>query len=171
MKSNYIFLLLTLFVIAKNDLQSQILEPYEIINIQKKGYPLINNMLKEKGFGISNTLVLNDKDTSYSWAFWINGIPEENGMGSLLTKYIDALNSSRIIYNLYNPYHYKIFVENLIKEKYKFKGVEVIQNKIHSVFTNGTVTFRIVEIQFSEKKSYYEIVLGVTKENDFSIRK
>jgi len=150
--------------------KGQTLMPKEILQISNlKTETEITNLLKEKGFdynGYSGISRINEKEDS--WCFRSFSDKREI-INSFVAKVTDDSHHSKIILTLYNFYHYRDFVNNLLESKFIFKGIKTIESinytqnnkmehRTYLNFTKSNLSFLTRECIGYDSTPFYEIV-------------
>ena len=138
----------------------QNLTPKELNIIHNNSdFPTITSTLTEKGFKLQSNR--SDEGTREKVARWYFQPFTHSGeeVSSYLIKSVDSNQKAKTIFFLYNPFHYKDFVNSLITSKYKFIGAQVIDNKNYFGFKNKRTVFMTAEKRNSNNQVYFEILL------------
>jgi hypothetical protein len=157
--------LLTLFLFAflfGTIAWGQNLTPQELLQINNNSdFTTITSTLVVKGWKLhSSSESKITKETSSSWYFHpFAEAKEGERVNSYLIKSVDSTQKAQTLFLLHNSFHYKDFINNLIKSKFKFTGVQIIEDKTYSVFTKKGIMFLTTEKKDSDNKNYYEIRL------------
>ncbi|MDH7463888.1 hypothetical protein QEG73_21480 [Chitinophagaceae bacterium 26-R-25] len=132
----------------------QNLTPKELTDIHKNpDVAAITRKLSEKGF---KQYSAGQKESRwYFQPFTYSG--EE--VSSCVIKSMDSNRQAKTVFFLYNPFHYKEFISNLKKYNYRFKGIEVIEDKSYTVFENKQTVFMTREQPSGRNKNYFEIIV------------
>lgn len=148
------FTLLGTFAIGQN------LTPQELIQINSSPDPVISITLADKGFKKrqDNQLDQSTKETKSSWYFQPIFNHSEEHESSHVIKSVDTSQTTKTVFLLYNPFHYKEFVQNLVKSKYRFTGIQVMYSKAYTVFENKGAVFMTTE-RNNDDELVFEIIV------------
>jgi hypothetical protein len=152
-----VILLFGTFAIGQN------LTPQELIQINSSTDPAISNILSDKGFKKreGNDFDQSTKETKSSWYFqpFFNHSGEHES--SNVIKSVDSIQKTKTVFLLYNPFHYKEFIQNLVKSKYRFTGIQMMYSKVYAVFENEGAVFMTTERLEPDGKSVFSIIVKV----------
>ncbi len=154
-KLNQLALFAFIFLLASG-LKAQNLMPAELLKIHlSHDISAITADLSNKGFEFRRTWQdVISRETISSWSFKLFSRPSE----TLLQKSKDTLGKETTKLVLFNSYHYKEFVSNLVKERYKFSGLQIVGQYVYYVFQFRNKTFMTIERDGDPR--YFEIILS-----------
>lgn len=122
-------------------------------------FAIVNSSLLDKGFKFSrNEINEKTKETESRWYFPAYSHPGED-VSSYLIKRVDSNQNRKTIFFLYNPFHYRDFLDNLIRSKYRFKGIAVIDDQTYSIFKKKQTVFMVTEKPKGGNDRYFEIMV------------
>ena len=157
--------------------QGQTITPNEIRQINNlKNQTEISNLLKEKGFefsqsrGIKEIGDINSIEDSWIFRPLIN---RKEIITSILSKTTDYTHNSKITLTLYNFYHYRDFINNLLSSNFEFKGLKTIpwinyskngktEYTNYSYFIRSNLLFLTRENIGYDGTTFYEIIFEPT---------
>jgi hypothetical protein len=152
--------LLLLVVLFTNSTWGQNLSPHELFQINSTSNFLVDtSTLVDKGYKFQSKQYDEiTKTTESRWYFQASTHSGEE-VSSYLIKSVYSDHKVKTVFFLYNPYHYRDFIQNLKKSKYKFNGVQIIGNKSYNVFKKDKATFLTKEKQDAANHNIFEIIV------------
>jgi hypothetical protein len=138
--------------------QGQNLTPEELIQFHEMDDHSISTILLAKGFKLNED---HEKinGANVNWYFAPFTYSKKDEISSCLTRLTDSSLKSKTIFLLYNPFHFKEFVSNLINLGFQFYGVLILADKVHLFFGKEKYEILTLEKTNSQNKRYYEITL------------
>jgi len=130
-----------------------LLSPDELVSIRKlndssaidKRFSTFGYTIGIYGWHYSN------KDKVCDWIFQSH--PGEY-IDFSITRTTDTAGKTKMVYCIGSLFYYKMFMQSLIKEKYTFAGIDIINKQASSVFTKGKDCFLVQQRTNSDKSSY-----------------
>ena len=104
---------------------------------------------------ITNSLV---NETVARWYFPSSPYGGEEVI-SYLIKSVDSIKGSKTTFLLYHPSHHKELIDKLLKSKFEFKGIQILENNSYSVFKNKKLVILSRERREEENRKYFEIII------------
>lgn len=148
-------LFLGTFAIGQN------LTPQELIQINTSPNPVISSTLVGKGFQKSQDSQLDErtKETISSWYFGPFFIHSGELVSSYVTKSVDTSQKTKTVFLLYNPFHYRDFIQNLALSKYRFTGMQIVNSEVYTVFENKRAVFMTIEKDEKGARPVFKIIV------------
>ncbi|MEO8173104.1 MAG: hypothetical protein ABI581_08470 [Sediminibacterium sp.] len=139
---------------------SQNLTPQELIQINRNPDSVISNTLTDKGFKKDKTTgyYVRAKETISSCWYFQPFPSSGEKLSSFLIKTVDSNQKAKTVFLLYNPFNYKEFVQNLVKSKYRFTGIQIVGSKAYTVFENKQAVFMTTERERGKDEPVFEII-------------
>jgi hypothetical protein len=160
-KTSRLLTLLPISLLFGTFAMGQNLTPQELIQINSSPDPVISVTLADKGFKKrqDNQLDLSTKETKSSWYFQPFFNHAEEHESSHVIKSVDTSQKTKTVFLLYNPFHYKEFIQNLVKSKYRFTGIQIMYSKAYTVFENKGTVFMTTERNNGDDELVFEIIV------------
>lgn len=128
----------------------------ELLHTYQLNDSSINAMLAAKGYQLQHTQKVNGQATT-TWHFQVR--PGE--ISDLYLLKITSAKKASIRYWIMNPFLYKQFMVDIVKEKYKFTEVSIIDKECYSVFKKDDKQILISQKRLTDKDDdYFEIMIN-----------
>ncbi|MDB5125790.1 hypothetical protein [Mucilaginibacter sp.] len=148
--------IIAVLLLGFNAKSQTLLTPTELIHAYQLNDSSINTMLSVKGYQIQHTQEVNGQKT-ITWHFQVR--PGE--ISDLYFLKITSTQKTTIRYWIMNAFFYKQFMDNVVKENYKFAEIRIIDKECYSVFKKEDKQLLISQKRvIGQDDNYFEIMIN-----------